>query len=195
MQDKVITRFCVSVIGVVVLLTVLHNTPSFDKHPDLYYYFLYAFISFFPPILFMGILGFSTKYRRLLYSSILLWFLLTFFLYFPDVMYMLYPAHESSCKLYLRALSVSENAFFLQNKEYATFEKLLKNGYIKQGYTSTNFIDQYRVEITFRKAVANSEQSKGFTIFAYPQPTVRRFSYLKTFYVTENEITHVVESK
>lgn len=195
MIDKDIIKFSVSVIGFLTLYLVLNNTHSDTTLPDSYKYCLFTFMTFTPPLVFTGILWFSKKFRLLLYSSVFIWLLLSFFIYFPVAISLQHPAFENRCVFYIKSLASAERSYFLENNEYATFEELLKHEYIKHGYTSTNLIDQYRVEIMIRGTLENSDQSKGFTIFAYPQTKVRKVSYLRTFYITENEIAHIVESK
>lgn len=104
-------------------------------------------------------------------------------------------AWESRAKSTLRSIGSSQLAYQNTNnrKYYGSFDALISDDYIAEGYSLGNMIENYSMSW---QAVnpSSTDESKGigshvFTIIAFPRDT--RQGYLNTFAITEDQVVRV----
>jgi hypothetical protein len=104
-------------------------------------------------------------------------------------------AWENRCKLTLRALGSSQQAFMDDNpdKNYGTWREMIDADYIQYGYNRTNTIDNYSIVVfivhksTFDEK-GNNNFDSTFSIVAIPRSVKNR---LRTFSIGDDQIPRV----
>ena len=115
----------------------------------------------------------------------------------PPRHYFSSPSFMSRAKGTLRSCGSSQLAFREENKDgtYGTYQELADSGYIAEGYTQGNMIQNYSMtwEVNNFSTVQTEEFPHGvistFTIIAYPRDT--RPGFLLTFGIQEDQVVRL----
>ena len=143
------------------------------------------------------VLNFQDEIRYWIWAILacLLLSLISYLIKAPTIIHVRNASHENVCKLTLKALGCSLKAFRDDqvDKNFGTWEELVEEEYIIEGYTTENIIDKYTIVVfDVKKSTldeeGNSINDSTFTMVAVPRNQKNR---LRTFALSDDQTPRV----